>query len=146
MRIGANQRIYSNKKTPRTGEHVLYPELSYDITGLCFATQNELGPFAREKQYGDLLEKKLVEKQLSYKREVRTAEPGNALDFTVENKIALELKAKRALLPEDFRQIQNYLQASGIKLGLLINFRGQYVTIVRILKLEPKSAKKEGGV
>lgn len=142
IRMSANQQIYANKTAPKTGEQVLYPELSFEITGLCFAVQNELGPFAREKQYGDLLEKKLGEKQISYRREARIPEPGNIVDFIADNKIAVELKAKRALLPEDFRQVQNYLQASGLKLGLLFNFRGQYVRSERILRLEPKSAKE----
>src|SRR3989338_6186568 len=102
IRMDADQRIETNKKLPKTGNHVLYPELSYDINGLCFEVQNELGPFAREKQYGDLLEKKLQERGLPYSREVRIAEPGNIIDFVVANKIAIELKAKRALLPEDF--------------------------------------------
>lgn len=136
--MGTNIRIYPNKKSA-TGAHVLYPDLSYKINGLCFAVQNELGPFAREKQYGDLLEKKLIDAHISYHRELRIAEPGNILDFIIEGKVALELKAKRALLPEDFRQVQNYLQASGITLGLLINFRGNGVHIERILRLEPKS-------
>ena len=83
---------------------------------------------------------------MSYNRELRTAEPGNVIDIVVEDKIALELKAKRTLLPEDFRQIQNYLQASGIKLGLLINFRGRYLKPVRILRLESDSKKEKGGV
>lgn len=143
--MNTNQRIYPNKK-PTTGAHVLYPELSYKINGLCFVAQNELGPFAREKQYGDVLEKKLIEAGILYHRELRTSESGNIVDFIVGNKIALELKAKRALLPEDFRQIQNYLQASGIKLGLLINFRGNYVRVERVLRLEPKSADRQGKV
>lgn len=135
--MSTNQRIYSNKKY-RTDAKVLYPELSFELNGLCFAIQNELGPFAREKQYGDLLEQKLQEKRIPYQREVRITEPGNIVDFIAENKIAVELKAKRALLPEDFRQTQNYLQASGIKLGLLVNFRGRFVHIERILRLEPR--------
>lgn len=143
--MSANQRIYANKK-PKTGEQVLYPELSYKINGLCFAVQNELGPFAREKQYGDLLEKKFVETQMMYHRELRTADHGNIVDFIIENQVVLELKAKRILLPEDFRQIQNYLQASGIKLGLLINFRGNYVRIERVIRLEPKSVGEESKV
>ncbi len=144
--MSSNQRIATNKKLPTTGEHVLYPELSFRVNGLCFSVQNELGPFAREKQYGDLLEKKLQEAQMPYHRELRTGEPGNIVDIVVENKIALELKAKRSLLPEDFRQIQNYLQATGIKLGLLINFRGHYLKPIRVLRLEPKSVKEKGEV
>ena len=38
---------------------VIHPELSYTITGILFATHNELGLYAREKQYSDLIEKHL---------------------------------------------------------------------------------------
>ena len=39
---------------------LLHGELSYQINGLLFDVHNELGQFAKEKQYGDLLEKKLI--------------------------------------------------------------------------------------
>ena len=35
---------------------ILFPKLSYRITGLCFKVQNKLGRFCREKQYADFLE------------------------------------------------------------------------------------------
>jgi len=115
---------------------LLYPELSYKITGICFAVHNELGQFAKEKQYGDLLEKKLSEAQITYKRELSIASSGNILDFIIENQIALELKAKKSILGEDYRQIQNYLQESRLKLGLLINFRNKYLKPSRIVRIE----------
>lgn len=34
---------------------VLYPDLSYTINGILFSTHNELGQYAREKQYGDVI-------------------------------------------------------------------------------------------
>lgn len=115
---------------------LIYPELSYTITGLCFSVHKELGQYAREKQYGDLLEKKLKEAGLSFERERAIGNSGNILDFVVENKIAIELKAKRALLAEDFRQTQHYLQESLIKLGLLINFRDRSLRPRRVIRIE----------
>jgi len=44
------------------------------------------------------------------------------VDFFVENKIMVELKAKTLLENVDLAQSLNYLEASGIEIGLLINF------------------------
>ena len=115
---------------------LLYPELSYKITGACFAVHNELGSFAREKQYGDLLEKKLGDVKLAFTHEQSIGASGNVLDFIVEGKIALELKAKGNTTGEDYRQIQNYLQESQLNLGLLINCRNKYLKPIRIVRIE----------
>ena len=115
---------------------LLYPELSYKVTGLCFGVHNELGQFAREKQYGDLLEEKFKEAGLVYTRECRIGEEGNIPDFIIENSIALELKAKRIILASDFRRPQNYLQTSLLKLGLLVNFRNKYLKPERVVRIE----------
>jgi len=123
----------TNKKI---GEKVIEPELSYTITGVLFAVHNELGQYAREKQYGDLVEKKLKEIKIPYKREISISDSGNILDFIIDNKIVLELKASRILTKENYRQIQNYLQQTNIKLGLLINFRSKYLKPVRIIRID----------
>lgn len=127
----------------KTQPHVLYPELSYDITGVCFDTHNELGPYGKEKQYGDTIEEKFKKKRIDYTREVRIGDSGNIIDFLVGGVIALELKAKRTLIGNDYRQIQNYLQASGVDLGMLVNFRCRYVKPIRILRLESKSRQSK---
>jgi GxxExxY protein len=46
-------------------------------------------------------------------------------DFICLDKIVLELKAVTELADEHRAQVQNYLKASGMKLGLLVNF-GHY--------------------
>lgn len=115
---------------------LIYPELSYTVTGACFAVHNELGPYAKEKQYGDLLETKLQERGIAYAREYRIADTGNHVDFLIEGKIILELKAKRLLTKEDYFQTQRYLQESGIKLAFLLNFRNKYIKPVRIVRIE----------
>jgi len=126
-------QINTNKKID---EKVIYPELSYIITGILFAVHNELGQYAREKQYGDLIEKKFKEIRMPYKREVSISNSGNILDFIVENKIVLELKNTRTFTKENYRQIQNYLQQTNIKLGLLVNFRPKYLKPMRIIRID----------
>ena len=55
-------------------------------------------------------------------------------DFMCYEKIILELKAVKELLDEHRAQLQNYLKATGFRLGLLVNF-GHYpkVEIERIV-------------
>jgi GxxExxY protein len=117
-------------------QKVIYPELSYTITGLLFAVHNELGRFAREKQYADLLEIKLKQTHTAFKRELAVSDSGNIIDFIVEDKVVLELKAVRMLTREHYRQIQNYLQQTQIRLGLLVNFRSEYLKPVRIIRID----------
>lgn len=116
-------------------KEVLYPELSYEVVGACFDVHNELGRFAREKQYADLLEKKLIARGLKYVRELRLGDSGNIADFLVENKIIVELKTVRALTRDYFHQTQNYLQQSRIDLALLVNFSDLVLKPRRILRL-----------
>ncbi|MCR4279330.1 MAG: GxxExxY protein [Candidatus Zambryskibacteria bacterium] len=116
---------------------VLYPELSYKIVGLAFEVHNELGQFAREKQYADLLEEKFKNENIKYKRELIMGDSGNIADFIVgeSEEILLELKTVRVIGRAQFNQTQNYLQRSRIKLGILINFSDKYLRPKRILRI-----------
>mgnify|MGYP001617152685 FL=1 len=115
---------------------LIYPELSYTVTGILFSVHNVLGPYAREKQYGDEFETQLKRKDISYKREVVIGDSGNILDFVIKDKIAVEFKAKRILTREDYFQVQRYLQEARLKLGLLVNFRNKYIKPVRIIRID----------
>ncbi len=127
--------VTNNTNTP-TKNKLIYPELSYNTTGILFTVHNELGSYAREKQYGDRVETLLKEKGFSYKREIAISNSGNIVDFIIENKLALELKAKRILTKEDYFQLQRYLQESRLKLGLLVNFRNKYIKPVRVIRID----------
>jgi GxxExxY protein len=43
-------------------------------------------------------------------------------DIIVEDKVIIELKARANLVPENILQLQNYLKATNIEVGLLLNF------------------------
>jgi GxxExxY protein len=73
----------------------LYGDLSYKINGLLIEVYKELGPYAKEKQYSKLLEKKFSENGIKYKKEVIIGDTGNIVDFIIDNALILELKAVR---------------------------------------------------
>ena len=119
---------------------LIHPELSYRITGVLFAVHNELDRFCNEKQYADAIEGRLKELKIEYEREKILPlsfkfekEGRNKVDFLIDNKIILEIKAKRLLLKEDYYQVRRYLSALNKKLGLLVNFRDKYIKPRRIL-------------
>ena len=132
----------NNTNSGVKGNKVIHPELSYLITGICFDVHNDLGRFAREKQYGNFLEEKLVSLKIPFKREHRIGGTGNILDFIIDNKIVLELKAKDSIVREDYYQLQRYLQTSQIKLGLLVNFRNRYLKPLRIVRIDSSAIEK----
>src|SRR3989344_6600054 len=98
------------KKRGENMGKLIYPELSYVLTGVCFDVHNTQGRFSREKQYGDSIEEKLKERKVAYKREYNIG-GGNIIDFLIEDKIILEIKAKKLITKEDFYQLQRYLQS-----------------------------------
>ena len=65
------------------------------------------------------------------------------VDILVEDKILLELKAAEALAPEHQAQVINYLQATGIEVGLLINFGKPKIQINRLHKPGDDPQKKK---
>ena len=122
--------------TNTVGEKLIYKDLSYKITGACFDTHNEVGRFVRERQYGDTLENFLNEQGLVYTRELRHSGGNNILYFVIEDRVVLELKAKKMILKSDFYQLQRYLQHTGKRLGLLVNFRNRYLKPIRIIRID----------
>jgi len=58
-------------------------------------------------------------------------------DIIVENKVILELKSVKDLHPAHSAQLMNYLKATSLEIGLLINF-GESVEIKRKVFSPPK--------
>ncbi len=123
----------------RSLEKVIYAELSYRLNGIFFNVHNELGAHCREVQYCDAIEKLLKENDITYKREfyieyeTTLINNSNRVDFLIEDKIIVEVKALRLIGRDEYNQIQRYLQLANFKLGLLLNFHQKYLTPKRIL-------------
>lgn len=132
----------------RRSTKIIYPELSYKINGIFFEVHNKLGRFCSEKQYNDAIEALLKQKGLNYEREKdlnfflkEKSIGGNRVDFCIEKKILVDSKAKRYITREDFRQMKRYLEAAGLKLGMVVNFRETSIRPRRIINSEAKETQ-----
>lgn len=121
-------------------QKIIYQELAYKINGVLFFVHNELGRFCNEKQYGDAIERKLKDLDIKYERELilpssfcGEVRGRNKVDFLIDDKVVLEIKAKNFVGREEYYQVRRYLDAIGKKLGLLVNFRNRNLIIKRIL-------------
>ena len=108
---------------------LLYEELTGKIMEACFEVSNELGAGFLESVYEKALLIALAAKELDAKAQVPLAvhfrnEPVGQFyaDILVEERVLIELKAVSRLLPEHQAQVINYLKATKLDVGLLINF------------------------
>ena len=107
---------------------MLYGSLTRSIIGCAFEVINELGVGFLESVYENALRLALedagiaVESQKAIDVSFRGRTVGNFYaDLMVEDKVIVELKAVSSLVPEHSAQVINYLNATGIEVGLLIN-------------------------
>lgn len=121
---------------------LLYERESFGIRGAVFEVYREMGCGFVEPVYQECLERELThrgipfaaqpELKLKYKESPlrQTYRP----DIVCYDKIILELKAVSALNGEHRAQLMNYLRASGMRLGFLVNFgHHQGVELERIV-------------
>ena len=108
---------------------LLHEKLTRSIIGCAFEVINELGSGFLESVYEKAMMIALSEAGFS----VQSQKPIKVLfrgkpvgdffaDLLVEEKVVVELKVVKALVPEHAAQTINYLNATGIQVGLLINF------------------------
>src|SRR5213594_2963315 len=109
---------------------LLYKQEVFHLVGLCMEIHRELGKGHDEVIYKDALVVELSRASIPFARE-RTYEvnyKGVVLphfyyaDFVVWEKILFEAKAVEELTDAHVKQVLNYLAASKLRLGLLVNF------------------------
>jgi len=114
-------------------ESIIYKDECFNIQGAIFEVYREMGCGFLENVYQECLEKEFETQRIPFisQQELKLTYKGNLLkqiykpDFICYNKIIIELKAVKEIAPEHKAQVINYLKATGMKLGLLVNF-GHY--------------------
>lgn len=115
----------------------LHQDITKKIIRCFYNVYNNLGFGFLEKVYENALFYELKKANLScfsqYPIDVyyEDLKVGNYFaDIIVENKVIIELKAEAAICPQHEAQLVNYLKATDIEVGLLLNF-GQEPKVVR---------------
>ena len=107
----------------------LFHEITEGVIGAAMRVHSALGSGFPEVVYQRALEIELVENHIRHQREFEmtifyrcTPVGKRRVDFLIENKISVELKAISLLEPLHLAQALNYLEAYNLEVGLLINF------------------------
>jgi len=115
-------------------------ELTGIIIGLSFKVHSAIGPGFPERVYQNSLTMLLKQESVTYKQEnpynvvFKGIKVGNfRLDLVIKEKIIVELKSVAGYLPKIVEsQMVSYLKASGLRVGLIINFGNKSCEIKRV--------------
>jgi len=115
-------------------------DITYAINGAVFEVNNILGSGFLEKVYENALLVELKNRGLKVKNQVpiKVSYKGEvvgeyAADLLVEDKVIVELKTVENLDRAHEAQLLNYLKATGLKVGLLVNFKHKKADIKRMV-------------
>jgi GxxExxY protein len=119
---------------------LLYQQETFKIRGVLFDVYNKLGPGFLEKIYKRAVKEELIARNIPFAEEKKFSIKYNdkvigfnLIDLLVYDKIILELKAVNQLEKFHISQVLAYLKATGLKLGLLVNFGGKKLEIKRVI-------------
>jgi GxxExxY protein len=111
-------------------DKLLYKDEVYALVGAAIEVHKELGPGFLEPVYQEAMQIELTERDIPYEAQKRlfVHYKGRRLqkeyeaDFVAFDKIVVEIKALDRLSGKEESQVLNYLKATGLRVGLLINF------------------------
>lgn len=118
----------------------LHGELTHQIIGAAFDAWKALGYGFLEKVYENALAVELklrgIQAQQQFGIDVyyKNELVGQyAADLFAENKVLVELKAEKEYNPKHEAQLLNYLKATGVRVGLLLNFGEKKCHVERLI-------------
>ena len=109
---------------------LLYKEEVYAIVGSAMEVYNQLGPGFLEAVYQEALEIEFAERGIPHRPQAelpisykgRTLKKSYIADFLTFDSVVVEIKAQGSLTSHDEAQVINELKASGLEVGVLLNF------------------------
>ena len=121
-------------------------DITYKINGAIFEVNKILGPGFLEKVYENALLLELENRGLEANKQVpiKVTYKENIVgeyfaDILVENQVIIELKTVKNIDKNHEAQLLNYLKATGIKVGILVNFKQTRAEIKRMVLNLPES-------
>ena len=122
--------LIMSRETDEKCESILYKDECYLIQGAVFEVYREMGGGFLEAVYLECLEIELKRRGVPFCRQVvlplaykgATLKQAYIPDLICYDKIIVELKAVKELALEHQAQLLNYLKATKLELGLLVNF------------------------
>ena len=126
-------------------------DVTYAINGAVFEVNKILGPGFLQKVYENAMLVELSKRGIKAESQVPTnvsykdQQVGEYVaDLFVEDKVIVELKTVNQLEKIHEAQLLNYLKATGINVGLLVNFRHEKAEIKRLVfNLPERSERKD---
>ncbi|WP_373540420.1 GxxExxY protein [Chamaesiphon sp.] len=123
------------------GKSYQYSDITGKVIGCAMEVHRYLGNGFQEVIYQRALALEMQHQGLSFQREfvMQIYYKGSHIgtrrvDFFVEEKVMLELKAVIQMDDAHLAQAINYLEASGTEIGLLINFGSRSLQFKRVMK------------
>jgi GxxExxY protein len=121
--------------------NLIYKEEAYSFIACCFEVHKHLGNGFLEAVYKDALCQELKLRNIPFEREKKfeIEYKGVVLphyyycDLIVYDKIVVEIKAQESIADSHYKQLINYLAASGSRLGLLVNFGEESLKFKRVV-------------
>ncbi|RJP72086.1 MAG: GxxExxY protein [Candidatus Abyssobacteria bacterium SURF_17] len=119
---------------------LLYEDLTGKVIGAAMEVHTTLGAGFLESVYGEALAYEMQLRQILFERQkaLPVYYKGRQVkeficDFWIDGKILGELKAVRSLTNNEEAQLMNYLKATDVKLGMLLNFGEQSLKFKRLI-------------
>lgn len=120
---------------------ILYKEECYKIIGACMNVHKELGPGFLEAVYQESLTIEFLDQGIPFEKEQeirifykdKLLEKCYKADFLCFGQIIVELKALSELSNDHISQLLNYLKATKLRVGLLVNFRSLSLKYKRLI-------------
>jgi len=119
-----------NHENHEKDEKIIYKKESYELQGAIFEVYRKMGSGFLEAVYQECLEKEFDLRKIPFQsqKEIKLSYKNTPLsqiyraDFICYDSILVEIKSVKQLIDIHRAQVLNYLKATDLKLGLLVNF------------------------